>query len=307
MRKIFRGVAKPAVSALFLALAATPTGASPAQTIAVVQDVARDDDGANRTGLRLGFVASGESWTAICKSDANNACLFQAPAVNRWQVRAAGKEVGKISTQGWFDPSLGAANGLLRVTTVVPLFQGPRSHAFAGWLDKPVYRPLLALSQPLPALDPDWTRARATEADARLMLPLLQKVRPLVPDCRNGDSAGGKGRAVTAADVLVSEVWQDKGVGRLLSASLKPDRVAKCDYTGDLLTDVWAHDDGHGHLHPISPLVESETTHVLIDAGDFAGNGKEEFLFFLSGYNEDGFVLVYDHFTRSARFSWRYQ
>jgi hypothetical protein len=275
--------------------------------IAVLQDVARDDDSPNRTGLRLGFVAKADDWAAVCKSDSNNACLFQAPAVSQWQVRAGGRELGKVTTQGWFDPSLDAANGLLRVTTLAPLFQGPRSHVFAGWLDKPVHHPLVALSNPLPADNPHWTRTRASDADARTMLPLLARVRPLVPDCSSGEPAKGKGRALTADDVHVAEVWQSAGGERLISASLKPERVKACDYTADLLADVWGYDDGHSHVSAVAPLSENEATHALIDAGDFKGDGKEEFLFFLSGYNEDGFVLVYDHFRRSARFSWSYQ
>lgn len=295
------------MAGVFLALPATEAMASAAQMIAVLQDVARDGDEPNRTGLRLGFVAKADDWASICKSDSNNVCLFQAPAVSQWQVRASGKEVGKITSQGWFDPSLGTANGLLRVTTLTSLFEGPRSHVFAGWLDKPVHHPLIAVSNPLPATNPRWTRIRATDADARTMLPVLARVRPLVPDCSGGEPAKGKGRALSASDVHVDEVWQSTDGERLLSASLKPERVKACDYTADLLADVWAHDDGHSHMNAISPLSENETTHALIDAGDFNNDGKEEFLFFLGGYNEDGFILVYDHFRRSSRFSWSYQ
>ena len=306
MRKVVRNAPKALISGLFLAVAPVLSSASAAPMIAVLQDVARDDGGANRTGLRLGFIAKGDDWVPVCKSD-SNVCLFQAPAVSQWQVRANGKEIGKITTQGWLDPSLVAANGLLRVTTLAPLFQGPRSHVFAGWLDKPVHRPLVALSDPLPSAMPNWTRARANAADARLMLPLLARVRPLVPDCSSGEPAKGKGRALTADDIRVGEVWQSQSGERLLSASLQPERVKACDYTADLLADIWAHDDGHAHLAAIPALSENETTHALLDAGDFKGTGKEEFLFFLSGYNADGFVLVYDQFRRSAHFSWSYQ
>jgi hypothetical protein len=293
------------VFGLFLALSATGPAAEAAQMIAVLQDVARDVDGPNRTGLRLGFAANADGWSAICKSDSNNVCLFQAPAVSQWQVRAGGKELGKITSQGWFDPSLGAANGLLRVTTLTSLFVGPRSNVFAGWLDKPVHHPLMALANPLPQETPKWTRIRAADADARTMLPLLARVRPLVPDCSSGEPA--KGRALTADDVHVGEVWQSASGERLISANLKPERVKACDYTADLLADVWAHDDGHSLVSAIPSLSEKETTHALIDAGDFNADGKEEFLFFLGGYNEDGFILVYDQFRRSARFSWSYQ
>ena len=44
----------------------------------------------------------------------------------------------------------------------------------------------------------------------------------------------------------------------------------------------------------------------LVDAGDFAGNGGEEAVFFFSGYNFDGYILYYDSFRKAVRFGWSY-
>jgi hypothetical protein len=44
----------------------------------------------------------------------------------------------------------------------------------------------------------------------------------------------------------------------------------------------------------------------LLEFGDFDGDGKTEALFFLSGYNDDGYVLLYEDMTRSAKFTWGY-
>jgi len=45
---------------------------------------------------------------------------------------------------------------------------------------------------------------------------------------------------------------------------------------------------------------------VPLEAGDFVGDGKIEVIFFFSGYNEDGYILYFDHFSKSEKFSWHY-
>lgn len=44
----------------------------------------------------------------------------------------------------------------------------------------------------------------------------------------------------------------------------------------------------------------------LIEFGDFDGDGKTEGLFFLSGYNQDGYVLFHDNMTKQIKFTWGY-
>lgn len=308
MRKVRSGGRKPLFFAAFIACLAILPAQAAAPSIAILQDVANDRGDANRAGLRLGFMLRGADWVPVCRTDSagKTACLFNAPAVSLWYLSAGGKDAGTVTTQGWFDPDLIAAAGLLRVTTRASQFIGPRTKAFAGWLDKPVHRPLVATADALTVATPRWTRASASADDARAMLPILARTHPVVPDCSSGEPAQGKGRVLAAGDLRVTEVWQSTSGERLIAAALKPDRVKACDYTADLLSDVWAISDSRT-LQAIPELSAAETTHALVDGGDFAGDGKEELLFFASGYNEDGFLLLYDHFTRVARFSWSYQ
>ena len=44
----------------------------------------------------------------------------------------------------------------------------------------------------------------------------------------------------------------------------------------------------------------------LIDAGDYDNDGKSELLFWYSGYNRDGYILIYDDFRKSAEYIWGY-
>ena len=44
----------------------------------------------------------------------------------------------------------------------------------------------------------------------------------------------------------------------------------------------------------------------LLDAGDYDGDGHSEMIFWTSGENRDGYVLVYDDFAKRAEFYWHY-
>jgi len=45
---------------------------------------------------------------------------------------------------------------------------------------------------------------------------------------------------------------------------------------------------------------------ALIDAGDYDGDGRSELLFWFSGYDRDGYVLMSEGFVRRASFLWNY-
>jgi hypothetical protein len=45
---------------------------------------------------------------------------------------------------------------------------------------------------------------------------------------------------------------------------------------------------------------------TLVDAGDYDGDGASELLFWYSGYDEDGYTLVYDGGRKSVDYHWNY-
>ena len=45
---------------------------------------------------------------------------------------------------------------------------------------------------------------------------------------------------------------------------------------------------------------------TLVDAGDYDGDGTSEVVFQYSGYNRGGYVLLHDHLTQVAQFTWSY-
>jgi hypothetical protein len=51
---------------------------------------------------------------------------------------------------------------------------------------------------------------------------------------------------------------------------------------------------------------EDQLSLILVDAGDYDGDGKSEIVFFVSGYNEDGYALFYDSFQKNLFRTWHY-
>jgi hypothetical protein len=279
----------------------TAAHAAAAPRIAFVQEIAAPGGDGLVTGLRLGFAKSGDGWTPICA----DSCRFDARRPTQWHVRYRGGDLGVVTAGGWSDAGTIAMAGLLKIVSADPPHQGTRTKIFAGWSDRAVHRPLVATSETGAEQASRWRQSDPQDSDAARMLPLLAHLVPKIPRCVGGE-AQGDGRALTASDIRIAEVWRNATGARLLSASVKPERVKACDYTADTLADVWAFDDGKSLL-ALPALAAPETTHAFLDAGDFVGDGREEVVFWLSGYNEDGFVLYYDNFTRAAETHWNYQ
>ncbi|MGD0144275.1 MAG: hypothetical protein ABSC92_14050 [Rhizomicrobium sp.] len=285
----------------FAAIACAEAHAAP--EIAILQEFSTS--GAPVSAVRLGFVRVGDDWQPICAFPAGQSQPWSCRESSaHWFVRYRGKQLGAIDAHGWTDAQAYSTIGLLKVVSGNVPRIGPRDHVFSGWIDAPVHRPLVATNASLSDSAFRWSPDDSNSADRGAALPFVRARAGTVPDCKDGDAAG-PGRAIAAADISIAQVWKSVGNERFYSASLAPRLVAKCDFTADSLADAWLYSEG-GVAHALPALSEDEATHVLIDIGDFAGDGGEEALFALSGYDEDGFILYYDHFRKSARISWHY-
>lgn len=45
---------------------------------------------------------------------------------------------------------------------------------------------------------------------------------------------------------------------------------------------------------------------TLLDSGDYDNDGVSEVVFWRAGYNEDGYILFYNHFSDHIEFTWNY-
>ena len=103
----------------------------------------------------------------------------------------------------------------------------------------------------------------------------------------------------TPDDMVIYQVYMSSGNQKLVATGLDPKKYG-CD--GPMppeWQDNWFLIDGD-----TMDFLDQELT--LIEAGDYDNDGKTELLFWHSGYNEDGYILMYNSFTQKAEFLWSY-
>jgi len=103
-------------------------------------------------------------------------------------------------------------------------------------------------------------------------------------------------------------VFASKDGGQLVGARALRRLAQDCYEKSGFASDVWFHWPAGGKPRVISDFRRDDwaSALTLVDIGDFDGDGAVEALFWLSGYNENGYVLFFDQFRRKATFTWSY-
>jgi hypothetical protein len=266
------------------------------------------------TSLRLGFRREGHGWASICRSKAsppwNHACEFStADAIHHWVVFHEGHRIGEVATAGWLSEQSYKDAGHLRITSAQVPQVGTRLQEFSGWSGGEVHRPLLAIEGGSDGYRA-WTAATATERDKALLFPVFAKSVPMIPSCQtdaNGKPLGRPNRTrIGDVEILPGRA---SGTKRLIGLRIKNERIKDCDGVGEAGAGHWYLVSGGGAVRALEYAREKNgwsTALVPIEVGDFDGSGRDEALFWYSGYNEDGYVFFYDGFSRTARFTWGY-
>lgn len=246
--------------------------------------------------VRVAFRKGDQGWEAFPGAD--NLDKLQAaganfPASQQWTVAFDGKAIGRIESRR---PKQWVAYSDIGLQVLTAGEQAPHvgkpGGDFAQWgADAPVYRPLVLVSAPN-AADPDaWQRAdiRSDQVPQSLasFRAALAKENPKLQFADN--------------DVELLKAYRSRG-GLLLFALVlahlapSPDEVP-----GPEWTPHWFVADASGAIR----FLGSEM--MLIDAGDYDGDGHSELIFTKAGYDYDGYLLLWDDLHRSAIFGWNYQ
>jgi hypothetical protein len=253
--------------------------------------------------VRAVFEKEGDDWRAFptkTKSYHDLQTLPQSyPKEMTWTITFDGKNLGRISSQTSANFSYYSDIGLEYITShgKVPTI-GVKSADYSGFLSTPVYRPLVAVSQPNYS-DPD--RWKRTQPSPRLIAAARQQFRrnfPKVTNCRNPEENVARPWKYRNEDVHVNKAYSSLDGWSLIELSL----------TGNAC-DGSFQDAFHGQWYVINPSGESrflDTNMWLVDAGDYDNSGKSEVLFAIDGNNMGGYRLFYRNFTQSAEFIFYY-
>jgi hypothetical protein len=293
------------------------------------------------THLRLGFLSTTEGWRTVCNSrstNLNKTRNFSEPQplgflspppeewhavgnetydfsepqrLRRWSVWFNGKNIGQVSTSGWVKSDYHSKSGQLRITSTPIPRVGKRVAAFAGWGDVKKFRPLVALIGMRPGTSKPWTSSKPTTNDIAAVWPVFRQVVPEIPSCKY-DQEGRllrTERPIAQKHLEIFHVIRLDRDEKLFGAHVARRFFKDCDGWGGSASDVWFFSEGNSQPRMISqqPQLDGwDSSQELIDIGDFDGDGRIEALFWFSGYNEDGYVLYFDRFEKSAIFTWGY-
>ncbi|HXQ39715.1 MAG TPA: hypothetical protein VN821_00510 [Candidatus Udaeobacter sp.] len=247
--------------------------------------------------VRVAFRRAADGWVAfpddIGNLDQLQSASQQFPASLDWTIAFDGKSLGRIESarpKQWLAFSDIGLHFLLAGERV-PHVGNPGSD-FAQWgADGAVYRPLILVSAPN-VQDPDgWQRAAG---DDSLVRSGMDSFRAAVQkENTKFKLEDGKGELLKA--------YRSRSGSLLFALIVTGQAPAPDEVPGPEWSPHWFVTDSSGQVR----FLGSEL--LLIDAGDYGGDGHSELIFAKSSYDYDGYLMFYDDFRRSAAFGWNYQ
>lgn len=278
----------------------------PAVIVGVLEDVPGHSAGEhNHRGVRIVFQKTNSGWQAFpsdCQ-DQNEDCMskvaVQYPQQVTWTIAFDGRSLGQVSGRTPEKFAFYSDVGLQTVTDQehIPKI-GKRSKEFAGTLDAPVYRPLIADSQPY-FKDPETWKPK--HLSARLLTVLRRQFRKKfskVMNCAVQETATPRPWLYPDDDIKPLKAYSSKNDWTIAQIRLEGYR---CDGpVDDSFIDQWFVIDPSNQVSFLGQSMQ------LVDAGDYDNDGKSELVFSLNGENQGGYKLFYDDFKKNAVFEFSY-
>ncbi|MCC6699415.1 MAG: hypothetical protein IT365_27565 [Candidatus Hydrogenedentes bacterium] len=220
-----------------------------------------------------------------------------------WFVALDGRRIGHVRSTGteyyfWYkDVGVQSVVGGLEIDAAIP-----RTREYAGWMNDPVRRPLVLTRTLQFSILDDWKESTwSTEPPADAVQWFFQHVK--------------MHRADTETPTEVSEEeMRERGDISVVRAFRSSEGEALIALWYETEMEVY-YEEGFGSLErPFEHwfIVRPNKVEYLasgityLDRGDYDGDGRTEFVFFVDRYNENGYCLFWDDFQKSAQFIWHY-
>jgi len=257
--------------------------------------------------VRAVFHKIRREWKPFPNDCSDTLCLSLMPLTKsypqqvNWTIAFDGKEIGHVVAHTPVDFRLYCLVGIEEIVSkdTVPTV-GKRSERYAGWEGNPVYRPLVAVSQPN-FKDPDiWKPAQFSPAQIKGAREAFRNKFPDVSNCKNPEEDKLIAWPYRDDDIKVNSIYSSKAGWSLIELSLT-------GYACDGPVDDNGPFVGQWYVIEPSGMVRFIGAGMrMVDAGDYDGDGKTEVLFAVEGYNEGGYRLFYRDFSQSAEFLFSY-
>lgn len=245
------------------------------------------------------FKKDGSSWSPL---DSEHSAQGLISPRMHWVIGLDGRQLAAVDT---IDPGFTATySGTYprdRLLTIAPGVPAPtipnRAQQFGGWCQAPGRRPLAAVADGGVA-DPDfWKPLAVKSGDAGKLFSVFRQHAGPTSLCP-GESAIAVPFKYGAKDVEVLRSYQDRHGRRLVTLALKQHKDV-CDGPPDT---AW-----QSHTFFVAKkAIYLGPSLTVVDAGDYDNDGKSELLFWYTGYDEDGYVLLPGGSDQLTRFLWNY-
>jgi hypothetical protein len=298
---------------LFLALPGTRARAQQVTTTEVRQadlivGVLEDFPGENAyepdfRAVRATFKKIGDDWQAFPTKTRSYRDLetlpTSYPSEMTWTIAFDGRRFGTITSRTPSHFKFYSEIGIEDITSQgqVPTV-GKKSVDYSGSVHTPLYRPLIAVSQPNVSDPEQWKRAQLSQ---ELIAAARQQFRikfPKATNCRNAEENIPRPWKYRDEDIQIAKAYSSKDNWSLVELNL----------TGNAC-DGEFHGEYHGQWYVVEPSGAARFLGAdmwLVDAGDYDNDGKSEVLFAIDGDNQGGYRLFYRDFTKNAEFAFHY-
>lgn len=171
---------------------------------------------------------------------------------------------------------------------------------FSGWCSHPTYRPIILVSSPNHKDPEEWKPFTPNDSYKRLLFSRMKaSLGDRAVSCQDYDWDTVKPYNFKSEELLLYKSYRSNSGKELVSISIDTSKIT-CDGPIEPEWDItWFFIDRDN----ISLLGRSLN---LVDAGDYDNDGKSEIIFWFRAYNEDGYIIFYDDFKKSSRFTWSY-
>jgi hypothetical protein len=233
------------------------------------------------------------------------------PEEIQWTIAFDGKDSGVIKSRPKEQTSASSMEAYIHVPEPQrgqSLIIGKPSDDFSGWLNTVVNRPLVLVSRNNFS-DPDlWKPFQPSGNQTKFFRSAFRAEYSKVTNCDEDEKPLPGPWKYEDSAIRITQSYHSKNGDSLVGMFLEGGR---CGINEDpFVQQLFLFKPDKSNLHIVLKSRHPESfgnlSLSLVDAGDYDADGKSELIFFLSGYNEDGYALAYDSFRKSVHWTWSY-
>jgi len=292
----------PRLTLTILLLGASLAAQSPPLMLGALEDTSgKFAEDPHSRSVRAIFYRSGSDWKPFATDCISEDCLRKLasdfPRETDWTIAFDGRKIGQLRSRIPAEIESYSRAGQQQILNAGPKNPvatiGQRTDEFAGFIEEPVYRPLVAISEPN-FKDPDvWKPVLLDAATTTAVRHEFRKKYPKITDCEVEEL-----RDYRDLDIKILHAYASKPGWRLILTSVKGCDID--DLRGDGLSLEWFIVDPTGAARYLHGNMR------LVDAGDYDNSGHSQLLFLIDDDNRGGYRFYYDDFQKEAAFEYTF-